>query len=53
MIFMKYENKNCNKRGKCEYFSSLFLKTDNKESIKLPNYKGMIAEDDLIFDSNY
>lgn len=36
MVFLKFDNKNLNKRAKVEYFSSLFIAHDSKGIVKLP-----------------
>ena len=53
LLFQKYDNKKCNKRGRTEYFSSMFLGLESGRSPKLAEYKGMLFDDDLVFDSNY
>ena len=53
MVFLKFDNKEMNKRGKTEYFSSLFLSPSSKGAIKLPDYKGMLCDEDLTFDASY
>ena len=51
--FMKFDNENKNKRGKIEYFASLFLPFDLRRPPRLPEYKGKIFDDQLEFDSNF
>jgi hypothetical protein len=53
MLFLKHDNKKCNKRCRTEYFSSMFLGLESGRNTKLAEYKGMVFEDDLVFDSNY
>jgi len=52
MLFIKFDNKNCNQRARVKYFASIFLPLEIRTH-QLPEYKGMIFDDQLIFDSNY
>jgi hypothetical protein len=51
--FRKYNNENCNRRGKTEYVASVFLPFGGKHPPRLPDYKGTIFDDQLEFDSSY
>jgi hypothetical protein len=53
LIFKRYENNNLNKRCKKQFFASLFLQIQGPKALKLPEYKGMLQDNDLIFDSNF
>ena len=51
MIFKKYHCQS-NKRGEQVFLASIFISLEQKK-IKLPQYNGMIKDDQLIFDSNF
>ncbi len=53
LIFKKFNNESMNKRKKQVFFSSLFVGIQGSRGLKLPEYKGMICDDDLIFDSSF
>lgn len=54
MIFRRYDKHVLNnRRGKREYFSSVFLGIQGNRAMRLPEYHGMLRDDDLIFDSSF
>jgi hypothetical protein len=50
---MKYNNEGQNKRGNKTFLASIFLPIEIKRLIKLPDYKGMLKDDQLTFESNF
>ena len=52
-MFKRFNNDTINRRGKKQYFSSLFVMIQGNRGMRLPEYKGMLRDDDLIFDSNF
>lgn len=53
LMFKKYQNEKNNKRNGCRYFSSLFIVLQDGGARPLPSYKGMLYDNDLVFDSNF
>ena len=53
LIFRKYDNRKCNRRGRMNFMASVFLGIDNGKGRKLPDYEGMMQDDQLVFDSNF
>lgn len=53
LIFKKMNNDSMNHRNKHTFFSSLFIGIQGHRGVKLPEYMGMLCDDDLIFDSSF
>jgi hypothetical protein len=53
LIFKRYNNDSINRRGRMQFFSSLFVGIEGSRGMRLPEYKGMIRDNDLIFDSSF
>jgi hypothetical protein len=52
-IFSKYDIGSNNRRGNRQYLASLFIPIEPRSAVRLPEYKGMFKDDQLIFDSNF